>query len=88
MEYEIKLNGIPIQREKPFQVHYLDTILPSRFNADFVFYENLILEIKAKKEIVEEDIAQSINYLKICKSPLCLIINFGKRSLDYKRIVN
>ncbi len=88
MEYEFKINNIPFEREKAFSVHYFDTILPSKFNADFIVYKDLILEIKAKKEIADEDFAQTINYLKICRSPLSLIINFGKKSLEYKRIVN
>ena len=88
LEYEFKLNNIPFEREKLFNVHYKDIILRSKFIADFIVFDDIILEIKAKREILDIDIAQTINYLKICNSPLGLIINFGRKSLDFQRIVN
>jgi len=87
MEYEFKLNNIPYEREKLFKVYYLEIILPSKFSADFVAYDRLILEIKAKNEINENDVAQTLNYLSICKSPLGLLINFGGKSLQHQRII-
>ena len=87
LEYEFKLAGIPYQREVKYEVNYKGTILPHLFYADFVVYDKIILEVKAKNAIVDEFIAQAINYLKVSGNKLALIVNFGELKLNYKRIV-
>ncbi|NTW33909.1 MAG: GxxExxY protein [Bacteroidetes bacterium] len=47
----------------------------------------MILEVKAKKGIVDEHYNWVINYLGISKCPLGLIVNFGENSLKTKRII-
>lgn len=88
MEYEFKLRGIPYEREKRFDVHYKEIVLPHNFYADFVAYEEIILEVKAISEINKDNIKQSLNYVAIAKSPLALILNFGSKSFEFKRVVN
>ena len=46
LEYELKNNNIPYQREKDYPVSYKDTVLPHKFYADFVVYDKIIIEIK------------------------------------------
>jgi len=87
IEYEFKQNGVPYEREKKYVVEYKDIILPHYFFADFVVYDSIILEVKAKKAIAEEHYAYVINYLGISKCLLGLIINFGQKSLIRKRII-
>jgi len=87
LEYEFTTNKIPFEREKTYKVRYKDIILPHEFYADFVVYDNIILEIKARSKIVDEFIKQTLNYMAIAKSPLGLLINFGEPSLKYKRLV-
>ncbi|WP_407931141.1 GxxExxY protein, partial [Ignavibacterium album] len=62
-------------------------ILPHKYYADFVVYNEIILEVKAVNGIVDEFIKQTLNYLAISKCKLGLIVNFGEESLKYKRIV-
>lgn len=57
------------------------------FYADFVVNDKIILEIKGTNGISSESVAQAINYLKISKNRLALIVNFGESSLMYKRVV-
>jgi GxxExxY protein len=87
LEYEFTLHGIPFQREKECLITYKDTILPHRFYADFVIYGNIILEIKAVKDITDAHIAQTINYIKLVGGDIGLIINFSTLSLQHRRIV-
>lgn len=87
LEYEFKINNIPYQREKAYEVRYKDIILPHQFYADFVVYDNIILEVKATGKIANEFIKQTLNYIAIAKSPLGLLVNFGEPSLNYKRLV-
>ncbi len=87
LEYELWQNGIKFEREKEYPVEYKGVILPHRFYADFVVYDNIILEIKAVSAIIDAHLAQTINYVKLTKGRLGIIINFSNTTLQHKRIV-
>ncbi len=87
IEYEFNRQNIPYEREKKYEVEYKDVILPHNFFADFVVFDQIILEVKAQKGIVDEHFSWVINYLAISKCPLGLIVNFGENSLVTKRII-
>jgi len=88
MTIEAGWKNIPAEREKKFSIKYKDLVLPHSFFADFVFFDNIITEIKAiDKEIKDEQITQTLNYLKASGCRVGLIINFGRKSLEYKRII-
>ena len=87
LEYEFLKAGIPYEREKRYDVHYKDIILPHNFFVEFVVFDSIILEAKGKAGIPEECIAQAINYLKVSGNRLALIVNFGELKLHYKRVV-
>ena len=86
-EFEFKKGNIPYAREKKFEVNYKGIILPHNFYADFVVYNEIILEIKCASNLCDADIAQCLNYLKVSQCKLALLINFGEKSLVHKRIV-
>ncbi|MBP7477255.1 MAG: GxxExxY protein [Chitinophagales bacterium] len=87
LEYEFNRSNIFYEREKKYEVNYKGMILPHYFFADFVVFGNIILEVKGVGGISEEFIAQAINYLKVSNNQLALIVNFGERRLNYKRII-
>lgn len=87
LEYEFRNKKIDFEREKEYIISYKETILPHKFFADFVVFDKVILEIKAKNGIADEDLAQTLNYLKCSGCKVGLILNFGKRKLDIKRVV-
>lgn len=87
IEYELKLRSIPFEREKKYQVHYKDTILPHHFYADFVVYDKIILEVKSTTHTNDAHIAQCLNYLKISGKKLALLVNFEADKLIHHRIV-
>lgn len=85
---EAKFREFAIEREKKFEIVYKEQTLPHHFFADFVFFDEIIVEVEAiDKEINDEHIAQTLNYLKISDCRVGLIINFGRKSLEYKRLV-
>ena len=87
-EYEYKRQTILYEREKEYRIIYKDSILPHKFFADFVVFDKVITEIKAKEGgIAEEDISQAINYLKCSGCKVGLILNFGKMKLEIKRVI-
>jgi GxxExxY protein len=87
LEYEFGLHGIPCEREKKYPVEYKGIILPHIFFADFVVFDNIILEAKALNCISDTHIAQTINYIKLTKGQFGLLVNFGAPSLQYKRLI-
>lgn len=87
LELELKRAGIPFEREKEYAVNYKGVILPHKFYADFVLYDKIILEVKGVSGIAVEHVAQALNYLKVSHNQLALIVNFGEKKLNYKRIV-
>ncbi len=87
LEYEFNKAGILFEREKEFVVNYKDVVLPHSFFADFVVSGKIILEVKGIKSLKDEHLAQTLNYLKVSKSRLGLLVNFGELSLNYKRVI-
>ena len=63
IEYEFDLKDIPYEREKEFDIIYKGIILPRKYNADFVVYDKIILEVKAIESITNSHIRQTLNYL-------------------------
>ncbi len=87
-EYEFFKQQIAYQREKEYTIQYESIILPHKFYADFVVFNQVILEIKCKQGgIAEEDYAQTLNYLKASGCKVGLILNFGKMKIDIRRVV-
>ena len=86
-EYEFTSKEIPYEREKEYIIAYKEIILPHKFYADFVVFDEVILEIKAKDGIADGDMAQTLNYLKCSGCKVGLILNFGRMKLDIKRVV-
>ena len=88
LEVEFKNNRIPYQREKEFSIEYKGVILPHKFYADFIVYDDIILEVKSVKEICNEHLAQTLNYMKLADTPVGIIANFQNKSLIHKRLIN
>lgn len=87
LEYEFKLNSIPFEREKMYEIEYKDIVLPRKYVADFVVHNEIIFEVKAISQLTNSDIKQTLNYLASSKNKLGLLANFGEDSLKYKRII-
>jgi GxxExxY protein len=80
-------NGIPHEREKLLEINFRGAVLEKKYVADFICFNEIILEIKALDAIHPDHLAQVINYLKATGKKLGLIINFGAKSLQYKRVI-
>ena len=87
LEIDFIEEGILFEREKKFIVRYKDKILRNPYFADFIVFNSIILEIKSASSIIDTHIAQAISYLSISGMKLALVINFGEKSLNYKRVV-
>ena len=69
--------GIPWQREKQLSMFFHGQELKKKYIADFVCYDDLIVELKAVSEITNDHRGQLFNYLRITDAYAGLLINFG-----------
>lgn len=79
---------IPYEREKKLDLYYNEEKLSKYFKADFVCYDDIILELKSTSFLHPSFSMQLNNYLKSSRKQLGILINFGEPSLKYKRIIN
>lgn len=80
--------GIPFQTELPLQILYKGTPLLAFYRADLVCFGDVVVELKAIREVGTLEKAQLVNYLKASGCSRGLVLNFGERSLTYSRCVN
>lgn len=87
LEYEFRKNNITYSREVKYNIEYKEIVLPHHYYADFVLFDEIILEIKAIQNLSSSETKQTLNYLAASKNKLGLLINFGEDSLKYKRVI-
>ena len=87
LEIEFENQHIPFQREVPLAISYDGKILKKQYVADFTCYDKIIVELKALNSLESGHEAQVLNYLKATGLKLGLLINFGEKTLKYKRII-
>ncbi len=88
LKRELEKEEIPFQTQKKLKVFYDGSELSKYFIADFVCYEKIILEIKSVSFLNKNLESQVINYLKATNKEVGLLINFGEKSLKWKRFIN
>ena len=87
LEYEFKINNIPYEREKQYNINYKDIVLPRYYFSDFTVFGEIILELKAIQTLTSSETKQVLNYLAASKNKIGLLVNFGEDSLKYKRLI-
>ena len=70
---------IPCEREKPLKMTFHGVELEKTYKADFVCYDDIIVELKAVSEILSEHRAQLFNYMRITNTKFGILINFGEK---------
>ena len=87
LEIEFAERGIPFTPQPPLPLQYKGKRLLTHYQPDFICWNQIVVEIKAASCLVDENIAQVLNYLNATKMPLGLLINFGHHpKVEYKRI--
>jgi GxxExxY protein len=88
LAYEMSQSGLEFAREIEQEIFYkeLDEPIGTR-RADFVVEGKILVEIKAVIQMDDVHLAQTLNYLKAYKLEVGLLINFGSKSLTFKRLV-
>jgi GxxExxY protein len=85
--HEFEIQKIPFLSQAPIRIVYKERILEKFYIADYIVFECIILELKALDAIETLHTSQMLNYLKATNLKLGLLINFGNKSLEWKRII-
>ena len=84
---EMEKKGLHFAREMEMEIMY-DGIRIGTRRVDFFVEDRIMLELKAVIQLDEAHLAQAMNYCQAYNLPIGLLINFGAKSLDYKRVYN
>ena len=87
MAIEMADSGLTFSREHEMPVYYKNQQIGTR-RVDFLVEEVVSLEMKATTNLEDSHLNQGINYLEAYELEVGLLINFGAKSLQYKRLVN
>ncbi len=84
---ELALRRIRAKPQARFRVLYKGQPIGDYF-ADILVEDSLVVELKCVERLTNEHTAQCLNYLKASSRTVCLLINFQKAKVEWKRIVN
>mgnify|MGYP006281126179 CR=1 FL=1 len=88
LAYEMDQAGLIFAREIQQDIFYKDLQRPiGTRRADFVVESKVLVELKAMIQLDDVHVAQMLNYLKAYRLEVGLLINFGSKSLDFRRLV-
>jgi GxxExxY protein len=88
LEMEFGLQDIPFAREVLLPIYYKGRLMQKTYLADFICFDKIVVELKSLSGLTSEHQAQIMNYLKATNYKLGLLINFGKQSLEHKRVIS
>ena len=88
LAYEFSLEGLEFERELEMDIYYKDMEKPiGNRRVDFFAEEKVSVELKAIINLNDVHLAQAINYLEAFKLEVGLLINFGSKKLQFKRVM-
>lgn len=87
LEMEMNLQGLSFTREHEMPIFYKNNRIGTR-RVDFLVEDVISVEIKAVINLEDVHLAQAINYLEAYNLEIGLLINFGSKSLTFKRLAN
>lgn len=84
---ELNQRSIAAKRQVPVEVAH-EGVPVALFYLDLMVEDQVVVEVKAfSHELTNDEIAQVVNYLKATSIPVGLLLNFGRRRLNYRRIL-
>ena len=88
LAFELTRAGLTFAREVEKDIFYKELTQPiGTRRADFVVEEKVLVELKAIIELEDVHITQALNYLRAYRLEVGLLINFGSKSLTFKRLI-
>lgn len=87
LEIEMPYENLSFQKEMEMPVYYRNQLIGTR-RVDFFVEDKIMVELKAIIKLEDVHLAQAMNYVEACKMEIGLLINFGSKSLEFKRVHN
>jgi GxxExxY protein len=88
LAYEFAQSNLNFARELEVDIFYRDKPEPiGTRRVDFLVEDKVLIELKATSQLEENHYAQVLNYLTAYKLEIALLINFGEKSLKFKRLI-
>jgi GxxExxY protein len=87
LEIEFPYHNLAFEREKEMSIFYRGQEIGTR-RVDFFVEKIIMVELKAVIQLEDVHLAQAMNYLEAYKMEIGLLINFGAKSLQFKRVHN
>jgi GxxExxY protein len=87
LAHDLRKAGLQVQQQHGIKVYY-DGATVGEYTADLLVEGVLLIELKAVKDLDDIHLAQCLNYLKATNLRLCLLMNFAKPKLEFRRIAN
>lgn len=87
LEKEMMLQGVSFSREHEMPIFYKEEQIGTR-RVDFLIEDVISVELKALTKTEDVHLAQAINYLEAYNLEVGLLMNFGAKSLEFKRLIN
>ena len=85
LEMELQERNIPFISQQDLQLQYKGKLLKHAYRPDLICFNQIIVELKAVKELDDVHRSQAINYAKVAGYKVALLINFGNTSLEFER---
>ena len=86
LTHELRKAGLAVEQQKAVRVHY-DGVVVGEYLADLLVEQCVLVELKAARQLDEVHMAQALNYLTATGLKVGLLINFGSRKVQVKRVV-
>jgi GxxExxY protein len=87
LEIEMAQKGLSVSREHEMPIFYKEHQIGTR-RVDFLVEGSISVELKALTKLEDVHLAQAINYLEAYNLEIGLLLNFGSKSLEFKRLIN
>ena len=84
---ELRARDIQFKKEKELEILYKEIILDKKYKADLIVADCILLELKAKTDLSIADESQVLNYMNCTGIRVGLLLNFGGKSLEWKRLI-
>jgi GxxExxY protein len=85
----IEFDKIHLAYKKEFELPiWYDEITVGKRRIDFMVDDKIVVELKAIAELTDKELNQTLNYLENHRQEAGLLINFGAKSLQFKRVIN
>jgi len=88
LEIELTIRQIGFSAQAQLDVYFKDRLLNVKYRPDLLVFDEIVVELKALKELCSDHEAQLFNYMRIARKRVGYLINFGtKHKLEWKRII-